>query len=252
MGISELLLNQSKQSAETDERPVSRVRWVMREILKLIRDQDMRVGDRLPSEGQIAQRLEVSRQVMREAFGALSALGVVDVGNGRLPKVSGVSSFPMVIAIDHALYTGQVTFSQVWETRRRLEGGAAALAARHRTDEEAANITSLAQAMADCRPMTTEMVDLDIAFHRSIAVASHNLLFEQIIGSFEPLMARAVPLAWSTRTTPHHQSDILAKHRRVAEAITEQDPNAAEAAMEAHFDESIASILESSANLALR
>lgn len=46
-----------------------------------IRDNDLKVGDKLPGEGSFAADLGVSRAVMREAFGALAALGLIDVAN---------------------------------------------------------------------------------------------------------------------------------------------------------------------------
>ena len=226
---------------------VSRVQRVMRDVAAHIRKGGLKVGDQLPSEIQLSQALGVSRSVIREAFGALAALGVVDVGNGRRPRVAAVNAFPMVMTIDHALHTGQVTFAQVWDVRRRLEMGTAALAARHRTPEQAERIVGLARAMADCEPRSKELTRLDIAFHAAIAAASGNILFEQIAAAFYPLMARAVPLAWSTRMTPSSQADTLNQHARVAQAIADGDPQAAEAAMGLHFDQSILATLSTAA-----
>lgn len=48
-----------------------------------IRTHDLKVGDTLSGEGSFAAQLGVSRPVMREAFGARTALRLVDVGNGR-------------------------------------------------------------------------------------------------------------------------------------------------------------------------
>src|SRR3546814_3210097 len=55
-----------------------------------IRIHDLKVGDTLPGEGSFATELGVSRPVMREAFGALTALRLVDVGNGRKPRVAAI------------------------------------------------------------------------------------------------------------------------------------------------------------------
>ena len=55
-----------------------------------IRDHDLKVGDSLPGEGSFAKDMGVSRAVMREAFGALAALGLIDVANGRRAKVGAV------------------------------------------------------------------------------------------------------------------------------------------------------------------
>lgn len=233
----------------SDESPeaASRVQRVMRAVVALIREQGLKVGDQLPSEVRLSQELGVSRPAIREAFGALAALGVVDVGNGRRPRVAAVSAFPVTMAIDHALNTGQVTFTQVWDVRRRLEMGKAALAARHRTPEQARQILDIAQAMQECQPHSAAMTELDIAFHAAIATASGNILFEQIAAAFHPLMERAVPLAWSTRATDESQKDILARHMALARAIADGDPVAAEQLMDLHFDRSVGAILSTAA-----
>ena len=54
-------------------------------VTDYIRDQGLRVGDSLPGEAFFATSLGVSRAVMREAFGAMAALRLIDVGNGRKP-----------------------------------------------------------------------------------------------------------------------------------------------------------------------
>lgn len=221
----------------------SRVQQVMRGVVSMIREKGLKVGDQLPSEVQLSRDLGISRPVIREAFGALAALGVVDVGSGRRPRVAAVNAFPMVMTIDHALHTGQVTFVQIWEVRRRLEMGTAAMATLHRTDEQAQRILALVDGMAACPPSSPALTRLDIEFHAAVASASGNFLFEQIAISFHPLMERAVPLAWATRTTEENRLDMLNKHRQVAAAIAARDPAAAEQAMARHFDQTIADLV---------
>ena len=60
------------------------------EVKKHIRDAGLRVGDTLPGESYFAEKLGVSRAVMREAFGALAALRLIDVANGRRAKVGAL------------------------------------------------------------------------------------------------------------------------------------------------------------------
>ncbi|MBE7209478.1 MAG: FCD domain-containing protein, partial [Gluconacetobacter diazotrophicus] len=76
-------------------------------------------------------------------------------------------------------------------------------------------------------------------FHRELAGAGANVLFEQIILAFAPLLSTAVPLAWSTRTTPHSRRTMVELHAAIADAVSARDPDRAEAAMRRHFDHSI-------------
>jgi len=225
---------------------VSLVQHAIQAVNDHIRTQKLRVGDSLPGEAHFATTLGVSRAVMREAFGALAALRLIDVGNGRKPRVSAIDGSVIATSLDHAVSTAQITVPEVWDVRRTIEARTAALAATSRTDAEAQRIVELAQAMerdAHDRPTMTRH---DIAFHEAIARASHNVLFVQIVSSFGPLMEVAVPAAWDTRIGDEQRRSTLERHHAVAQAILNRDPAAAVAAMDAHFDASIDSLLKAS------
>src|SRR3546814_19629310 len=104
----------------------------------------MKVGDTLPGEGSFATELGVSRPVMREAFGALTALRLVDVGNGRKPRVAAIDGSVMAASMGHAVNTAQVSLADVWEVRRTLELRPAELAALHRSAAQAHAILTAA------------------------------------------------------------------------------------------------------------
>jgi DNA-binding FadR family transcriptional regulator len=220
----------------------SLVDLAVRRVREHIRKSDLKVGDTLPGEGKFATELGVSRAVMREAFGALAALRLIDVANGRRARVGAIDGSVMGTSLDHAVATDQVSVAEVWDVRRTLELRTADLAARHRSDADAAIIADAAAAMRSAT-RTEEVTRHDIVFHQAIARASGNALFLQIVRSFEPLMAVAVPLAWQTRQTDAAREEVLARHRHIAEAIADRDGANAAALMHAHFDVSIGSVL---------
>ena len=225
----------------------SLVRRAMQAVTGHIRDHHLRVGDTLPGEAHFAAQMGVSRAVMREAFGALAALKLIDVGNGRRPRVAALDGSVMAASLDHAISTAQVTVPEIWDVRRTIELRTAVLAAEHRSGEEASAIVRLAEAMAADGDDLGRMTRHDIAFHEAIARASHNALFVQIVTSFGPLMEVAVPAAWRTRVAERQRDTMIDRHRALADAIARRDPEAAGAAMDSHFDASIADILKSDA-----
>jgi GntR family transcriptional regulator, transcriptional repressor for pyruvate dehydrogenase complex len=238
----------SFDGSETDGAP-SLVQRAVDAVNAHILEQRLKVGDTLPGEGHFAEALGVSRAVMREAFGALAALRLIDVGNGRRPRVGAIDGSVMGVSMSHAVTTQQVTVSDVWDVRRTLELRTAALAALNRSDDEAMFIVSRVDAMEQASGDLSLMVRHDIAFHQAIARASGNALFHQIIRSFAPMMEIAVPAAWRTRTGPGDLETVIARHRAIAEAISDRDECAASAAMDAHFDGSIGIILRGSAKI---
>ena len=233
--------------SQVAERPGSRtlVRVAIDAVNQHIRDEGLRVGDTLPGEGFFAERLGVSRAVMREAYGALAALRLIDVGNGRKPRVGALDGSVIATSLDHAISTAQIRVGDVWDVRRTIELRTAALAAANARPDQARQIVALAEEIAQIDESGEATTEADIAFHLAIAEASGNALFSQIVVSFVPLMRVAVPKAWRTRRTEEERADVLATHRALAAAIADGDSEAAQRLMAAHFDESIGAKLQS-------
>ena len=225
----------------------SLVEQAMRRVRDHIRANDLKVGDTLPGEGRFAEDLGVSRAVMREAFGALAALRLLDVGNGRKPRVGAIDGSVMAASINHAVATAQISTAEVWDVRRTLELRTADLAAQHRSDAQARAIIDAADAMRAARDDLDAVTHHDIVFHQAIATASHNALFLQIVRSFEGLMRVAVPTAWHTRETEPQREAVLVAHRDIAAAIADRDAATASALMSRHFDATITDRLTSAA-----
>ena len=221
----------------------SLVQQAVQAVRDHIRDNDLKVGDTLPGEGHFAELLGVSRAVMREAFGGLAALKLIDVANGRRARVGAMDGSVMAASLDHAVATSQVSMTEIWDVRRTLELRTAMLAAENRSEAQAARIVALAESMAEAGDDMEKVTACDVAFHQAIAEASHNALFLQIVRSFAPMMRLAVPAAWQTRTTEDQKAMVLARHRALAQAIADRDPEAANCAMTNHFDRSIDSLL---------
>jgi GntR family transcriptional repressor for pyruvate dehydrogenase complex len=139
-----------------DPQPVEegegRLQSVMGSIKAYIRDQGLQVGDTLPSEGAFAQMTGASRTIVREAFRSLSALTLIDIGNGRRARVAAPKADVLALITDHAVHTDQVTIQQIFDVRRTIERRTVALAALRRTDKEAAPLRRLPKR---CRRVST-------------------------------------------------------------------------------------------------
>ena len=219
-----------KPEADTGETLVQKV---SHSVIQFMRDQRLRVGDTLPSEAEIAVELKVSRTVVREAFGALSALKLIDVGSGRRARVGKVDHSMMSLAFDHAVHTKQMSVQHIWDVRRALEVRTAELAANRRTDEEAKAMLHHASGMRKSMNNRPEMVQHDIALHNLIAQATRNSLFHNIISSFGVVMLGAI----ANIDQPNRENTelIVSLHERLAQAIADRNVSGAAAAMKDHF-----------------
>lgn len=223
--------------------PKSLVQIAIDAVTQHMRESNMRVGDTLPGEGYFAERLGVSRAVMREAFQALAALKLIDVANGRKPRVGALDGSVIAASLDHAISTAQIKVVDVWDVRRTIEVRTAMLAAANASAAQADRIVDLAEKLEAEDQADHHTTDTDIAFHVAIAEASGNELFHQIVISFVPLMKVAIPRAWATRHTSDQRRDSVDRHRKLAYAIKCRDVDGARKWMSAHFDESVGIML---------
>jgi GntR family transcriptional repressor for pyruvate dehydrogenase complex len=227
--------------------PVAPQRGLVDEAMKAIKDhiRDNRLvaGDALPSENAFVEALGVSRPVVREAFRSLSALNLLDVGNGRRARVSHIDASVLGLVLDHAVHTDQISVQQIYDVRRTIEIRTVALAAVRRTSREAEAIAAHANTMrANFSDPPTVMVH-DIAFHEAVAQASRNPLFALIVSSFSVVTRQTWSISWVSRPTDAVRMESIASHEAIARAIKAGDPRAATDAMAQHFDQSVQALI---------
>lgn len=213
----------------TPWRPVRRTRAfedVLAQIERRIVEDGLTLGDRLPPERLLAERLGVGRSSVREALRVLETLGVVSSQAGRGPDAGAV----LVSRPDSAL-TGLLRLHlglaaleprEVIDTRLMIERWAAARAAASGADTAAlaAALTGMAGAGT-----AEEFVEHDTAFHCAIADASGNRLIAAFMRSLRDAMRRhAVEAVRRLGDT----AVLRADHERILAAIRSGD--AAEAA----------------------
>src|SRR5690242_11868059 len=150
---------------------------VAERILEFIAEERLAAGDRLPTENDLAQTLNTSRAVVREAVKILSALGRVQAHKGRglfvaddegLLITSRWGGFFRPVDLDHVL--------MLFEFRRVQEMAAGSLAATRATPAE---LRTIEAAVQQCRDgFVHSQVDVfnqaDEDFHVAVAAASHN------------------------------------------------------------------------------
>lgn len=208
-------------------------------IMEIIRSGDLRPGDTLPAENNLAVRVGVSRIVVREANRSLAALGIVEIANGRAPRVSVPDENVVGMLLEHVVHTRHVTIQQVLDVRRAMEVRAAALAALRRTDEEARLLIEHAAAMRAGYDDLNVMREHDVAIHGIVAEAAQNPLLTIMIKAFAPLLREMWPVGWKSRAEEGERDSMLRCHEAIADAILKQDVAAARHAMSAHFDDTM-------------
>src|SRR5450631_312154 len=167
----------------TKWQPVARVRTyelVLQRIEAQIVSGELRAGERLPSERELAEMLGVSRPAVREALRVLEAQGVVRSQVGQGPgsgtTIERVPSDALTRLLRLHVALGSFPFADVIETRVTLERSIVVLACRNAGPENVERMRAILAAM-DAPEITREVFNqLDIDFHVELAEAAGNRL----------------------------------------------------------------------------
>ncbi len=210
--------------------------FIKQQIKRYIIEANLRVGDRLPTEDQLAGMLGASRTAVREALRGLEALGIIEVrhGSGRY-----VREFNFSAILDNLAYSMLFevdTFEEILEVRQALEihflpGAVAAL-----SPAKLAEMSALLQTMEEQGAggiWNTRLLELDTAFHRALYADAGNDLLLKLLDVFwtvhKDLRSRK---PYATRDVPRY----LQQHRALLEAIAQGDIPLAEQRLVAHFE----------------
>ena len=210
-------------------------------ILQLIAESQLRPGDRMPTENELATRLGASRTVVREAVKILSALGRVRAQKGRglyvaddegLLGSSRWGGFFLPADLDHVY--------MLFEFRRVQETAASSLAATRATPAELRAIESAA-ALCEQGHLTGQAALFDRGdddFHLGIATASHNPFLLTAVREARRLQRQSSTIGLRG-AIGSHAAEAITEHAAIYEAIRDGDPEAASAAAGVHLDKTL-------------
>ena len=203
---------------------------VVQRIRRAIHLGDYLPGDRLPSEREIAERLEVSRETVREANKVLESEGYVVSRRGAAGGIA-VTALGGPVARTHAhLQQNQDSIVHLMDFRRANECLAARLAARLRTDYDLAQIALAIEDLKVAEDIP-RFRKADASFHLAVAVASRNPYVERAI-----VDAREAIFLWhGNRSYDLVLDTTLSGHQRIFDAIAACDPDGAAKAMDEHL-----------------
>jgi GntR family transcriptional repressor for pyruvate dehydrogenase complex len=193
-------------------------------------------GAKLPSEREFAERLGVSRNVVREALRALELAGLIQ-------KCQGKGAF--VRAFDPTLLARQISFGiepdqsarlQLLEARVALESAAMELVVRHATEEDLARLDAIVDAMEERERRGEGVPAEDLAFHQALLRATHNepiTRFSSVIQEWMEQDGANAPIGRQPARSPRKMSRL---HRPIVDALRKGDVTRARRLIETHIE----------------
>ncbi len=202
-------------------------------IKAMIMAGQLRPGDRLPPEPELAAQIGVSRSSLREAVRALALIQVLEVRRGDGTYVTSLEPSMLMEStgfIVELLAGGREL--EFYQVRRILEPAAAALAVARIDSATIERLHDIVLRM-EAATTVTELGDTDIEFHRTITAAAGNPLLTSLLDnlSSETLRARI----WRLMTGSGVAETTKVEHHAIYEAIRARDPDLAAASVAMHI-----------------
>ncbi|ROT29461.1 FadR/GntR family transcriptional regulator [Micromonospora sp. HM5-17] len=194
-------------------------------IKQMIVAGELRPGDRLPREPDLAERLGLSRNSLREAVKALSLIRVLDVRQGDGTYVTSLDPALLLDALSFVVdFHRDDTVLEFLEVRRILEPAATALAAQRISDAEVAKLRAILDKLGDA-PTIDELVANDLEFHRQIAACAGNNVLSSLIDSLSGPTTRA--RIWRGLTQEGAVAKTREQHAAILDAVAARQPELA-------------------------
>ncbi len=196
----------------------------------------------LPSEIQTSAQLKVSRGAVREAYRSLSHAGLVEIANGRSPRVGLMNNRSLLQFVQHALWTQQASADQILELRSPIEERAAELAALNRTDADVEELRKAVAGMKAAGWKAEPYVRHDITFHEVVGRASGNPLFRLLSSGLREAMGASIRISLAGRQSATELNNVIATHSKIVDAIAARRGKDARRLMERHFKEAATAV----------
>jgi len=210
----------------------SLVESVTGELRHLILSGKLESGKTLPPEGNLAKMFFVSRTVIREAMCNLRSQGLVEVSQGRSPRVKSADPREAIDTLDVLLQRSNGTNEDLIEVRLAVECEIVATAAKRRTLED---ISRLEETLAKMNAVNSpdEMIEMDVLFHRYLAQCTHNPIFVLLIETLSGLLRDTQRKSY-IKSGLHSSCD--GNHYSVLKAVKDRNAQAARRAMMEHLE----------------
>lgn len=243
-------LRPADEAAPAKRSAQRRMREIQHDIIELILDSDLDVGDPMPTELELCARLGVGRNSLREALKVLQALGVVEIRHGfgtfvaetSLQALAGSLAFRGRLALRSRTHNP----AELVDVRQALEAGLIGQAMDVMSLDDLADIRRQVERMEHSAHDPVAFASADQEFHRALYRPLGNELLSGLLDVFwsvyrevyseahgaetarEADTADAAETSWRGSTAQHH--------REIYEAIVAGDRALAAERLSAHFD----------------
>ena len=206
---------------------------VVNRILDLVRTGMLRAGDRLPSERELIEILDISRPSLREALRALSMLGVIDSRHGGGAFVTDLEARTLLAPLDFFLSLSEDNLADAFESRRIVEIEIVRKAALTATREDLDDLNGMIAAHETVQDDPVGFRILDSRLHARLSAAAGNVVLERIAYG---LYNMGLDIRRRATQNPALIRQSTGDHIRIVEALNARNADRAAREMSIHLD----------------
>jgi len=211
---------------------------VAKAVQKIIIDNNLKEGDKLPSQAELSTRLKVGTRSVREAIKILEARGMVYThqGKGVFVKNNNLDFFLEMLndSLVFDVYKDKKLLLQLTHVRQMIETNVIRELAEYPKPEMLKNLIDILDSMEQCLPEQEikRYNMLDVKFHVTLVGACGNDILVTLYRNLTSLLIKSVV---QTGDMEGSLEQSLTDHRRILEAIIARDPDRAKELMEQHL-----------------
>jgi len=209
---------------------------VFEQLREAIYRGELKIGERLPSERELAGTMRVSRSSVRKAIARLQGMGYVENRPGQGTIVRLPAAGPLHDPFVYVMSPGQSSLDELMEVRIGLECQGVALAAERATEMDIAFLELAFSEMHSWQPDREKAKDADMKFHMGIAYATHNSVHVDLARRFYDYMFHSINKLHSLLYEKNKNLGIIDRqHFKILDAIKCRDGASASRYMLQHI-----------------
>jgi DNA-binding FadR family transcriptional regulator len=209
---------------------------IVEQIRLLMRQGQLKPGDRLPPERDLCERFGVSRVTVREALRMLESSGLVEIRVGARGGafVTAPSSDRVGEGLADLLTLSVISAADVTEVRMILEAGIVPLVCERATEQDLADLDEICRRSEAALASGDYTMDMSLEFHIRVAQSTHNPAVVMLVESFRgPIL---MSLQQAHEAAPEMGQKGTREHEEFIEAVRRRDADTASRIMREHLE----------------
>jgi len=206
---------------------------VIQHIKKLILNEQLSFGDKLPTERELSEILSLSRNSIREAMKIMGNMGIIESRHGSGNYLVGNIGKSFTDSLSMMVLMKRVDYLEISQLRRGIEIQALSLAMNIITEDDLSTLNLLVNKMDGCNEI--QQATLDKEFHYTIVAMCKNDLMLSIMQSLSEICEQFIEHILN-ETLKNKKNPFIKLHKKILESLVQKDLSMGIEAINEHYD----------------